>query len=38
VRVCREVFNQGDDFLNKIKGNPKVWTSRRWDASCSFAR
>jgi type I restriction enzyme, R subunit len=24
VRVCREVFNQGDDFVQKITGNPNV--------------
>lgn len=24
VRICREVFNQGDDFVQKITGNPDV--------------
>lgn len=24
VRICREVFNQGDDFVQKITGNPNV--------------
>jgi type I restriction enzyme, R subunit len=24
VRLCREVFNQGDDFVQKITGNPNV--------------
>ncbi len=24
VRTCREVFNQGDDFVQKITGNPNV--------------
>jgi type I restriction enzyme R subunit len=24
VRVCREVFNQGDEFVQKITGNPNV--------------
>jgi len=24
VRTCREVFNQGDDFVKKITGNPNV--------------
>src|SRR5947199_4751936 len=24
VRVCRDVFNQGDDFVQKITGNPNV--------------
>jgi type I restriction enzyme R subunit len=24
VRVCREVFDQGDDFVQKITGNPNV--------------
>ncbi len=24
IRVCREVFNQGDDFAKKITGNPNV--------------
>lgn len=24
VKICREVFNQGDDFVQKITGNPDV--------------
>ena len=24
VRICREIFNQGDDFVQKITGNPNV--------------
>src|SRR6266536_317679 len=24
VRICRDVFNQGDDFVKKITGNPNV--------------
>src|ERR1700693_1266894 len=24
VRICRDVFNQGDDFVQKITGNPNV--------------
>lgn len=24
VRICKEVFNQGDDFVKKITGNPNV--------------
>src|SRR5205823_3132748 len=24
VRICRDVFNQGDDFVQKITGNPDV--------------
>src|SRR5213595_334229 len=24
VRTCRDVFNQGDDFVQKITGNPNV--------------
>ncbi len=24
VKICREVFNQGDDFVKKITGNPNV--------------
>lgn len=24
VRICREVFNQGDEFVQKITGNPNV--------------
>src|SRR5207249_10403221 len=24
VRICRGVFNQGDDFVKKITGNPNV--------------
>ena len=24
VRICRQVFNQGDDFVKKITGNPNV--------------
>ncbi len=24
VRICREVLNQGDDFVQKITGNPNV--------------